>query len=57
MSHVVMGHTGQNFQPTDNNSKPTVSIFLPELLYVAMMRVILKVVVMVVMVMTVFNVR
>ena len=27
LSHVVMGgRTGQNFQPTDNNSKPTVCL-------------------------------
>ena len=57
LSHAVMGRSGQNLPPTDNNSKPTVSIFLPELLYMAMMRVILIVVVMVVMVMMVFNVR
>ena len=38
LSHVVMGRTGtgENFAPSDNNSKPTVSLLMEEMMVVEM---------------------
>ena len=49
LSHAVMGRSGQNLPPTDNNSKPTVSIFLLQMaLMVVMMAVMVVMVVVIV---------
>ena len=49
LSHVVMGgRSGENFTPTDNNSKPTVWVLMVEVLKVVMV-VVMEVMVVVMM--------